>query len=218
MIAGSVKGQCLGLTSGQANGGGAGLCVNRGHFAACAVDPSRLTVVAGELDAVAGFEFERLRREHLAVARTPLPQAPIHLTPVLGFQGDGGFGRVNAIDAVGFAAHNALVSIIASEADNIAFVVAQGIASLGAGQPLVGKTLHGDGGAGKCARLGECGTNIAGQRVAPLARRLDDQHRKRTLSAEKLGALQQQIESLTAQKATSVAHRDAERGAGARDG
>lgn len=41
-----------------------------------------------------------------------------------------------------------------------------------------------------------------------LTRRLEDQHRKRTLSGEKLGAIQQQIESLTAQKATSAAHRD----------
>ncbi len=41
-----------------------------------------------------------------------------------------------------------------------------------------------------------------------LSRRLDDLHRKRTLSGEKLGGLQQQIETLTAQKATSAAHRD----------
>jgi len=41
-----------------------------------------------------------------------------------------------------------------------------------------------------------------------LARRLDDLHRKRALAGEKLGALQQQIESLTAQRATSAAHRD----------
>src|SRR3546814_7689457 len=62
-----LKVQGLGLAARVANLRRAGLHINRGHFAARTVDPPCLAVVAGEPDAVAGFEFERLLRECLAV-------------------------------------------------------------------------------------------------------------------------------------------------------
>jgi hypothetical protein len=68
LVAGIVEIQRLGLAAQAADGGGAGLFVDRGYFCAPAVDASRFAVVAGELDAVAGFQFERLRRKPLHFA------------------------------------------------------------------------------------------------------------------------------------------------------
>ena len=82
LVARNIKAQGLGLATRIADFCRSGLRVNRDHFTARAIDPPRLAVVAGEPDAVAGFEFERLRRERLTVACAPLPQAPIDLAPV----------------------------------------------------------------------------------------------------------------------------------------
>ena len=47
-----------GLAARTSDGSGASPFVDSDHFDSPAVDPPRLAVVAGELDAVAGFEFE----------------------------------------------------------------------------------------------------------------------------------------------------------------
>ena len=87
LIAGVVEGEGLGLSARAADGRRAGLFVDRGYFAVRTVDPPRVAVVAGELDAVAGFEFKRLRGECLCFARALLPQTPVDLAAIFGFDG-----------------------------------------------------------------------------------------------------------------------------------
>ena len=99
LIAGVVEGERLGCPARAADGGGAGLLVDRGHFGAHAIDPARFAIIAGELDSVAGFQVERLRRERLCFSRTPLPQAPVDLAAILRLEGDGGFGWINSLPA-----------------------------------------------------------------------------------------------------------------------
>jgi len=65
LIAGGIKIERLGLSARVADGGGAGLLINRGHLAPRAIDPPCLAVIAGELDLVASFQFKRLRRKCL---------------------------------------------------------------------------------------------------------------------------------------------------------
>src|SRR3546814_6795854 len=68
---------------------------------------------------------------------------------------------LDVFDAIGFAARHVFGGIVPGEAHEIAFVVAQGIARLGAGKPLVREALNGDRGAGECARLAERCTNVS---------------------------------------------------------
>ena len=61
LVAGVVETQRLGLSARISDGGYAGLFVDHRDCAARPVDPTKLAVVAGELDAVACLQFKRLR-------------------------------------------------------------------------------------------------------------------------------------------------------------
>src|SRR3546814_2534376 len=63
LVAGSIQIQRLGSAVRRLDGGGACLLVHGDHLAAPTIDPARLAVVAGEPDAIAGFQVHRLRSE-----------------------------------------------------------------------------------------------------------------------------------------------------------
>ena len=154
--------------------------IDASNGAAKAIDPPGIAVVAGELHAVTGPQFHRLRLEHFGFASTPLPGMPVKRTSVATFEGNAPALGIDSGNCEALAPAHALGGIVAAEPDNIADGIACCLARLGTGEAFRFKRVKPHGDCRQLAALGQFCADHAGEPVAAFARWLDDQ-RSRTL-------------------------------------